>query len=71
MAEQKRVWFVYANASTDPAQIGVADESYSIPGWNRLAGPFKDDRSAWREACRLHRSGHYHSPDIAYGRVKC
>mgnify|MGYP000448171028 CR=1 FL=1 len=68
---QSRTWFVWINVSTSPATIGVADASYTVPGWTTLAGPFSDDRSAWREACRLHRGAQYHSPDIAAGRVYC
>jgi hypothetical protein len=67
----QRTWMIYANPSTQPAQIGVADESYSIPGWHRLAGPFSTDQAAWKEACRLHHLPQYHSPDIAAGRVTC
>jgi len=68
---QSRTWFVWINVSSSPATIGVADSSYNVPGWTTLAGPFADDRAAWREACRLHRGAQYHSPDIAAGRVYC
>lgn len=68
---EARTWYVYINTSTNPATIGVADQSYSVEGWSSLAGPFPDDRAAWNEACRLHREPQYHSPDIANGTVKC
>lgn len=68
---QSRTWFVWINVSSSPATIGVADASYNVPGWRTLAGPFSSDRGAWVEACRLHRGPQYHSPDIAYGRVRC
>ena len=71
MGDKQRCWYVYANTSTHPATIGVGDESYSIPGWNSLAGPFATNRLAWKEACRLHRSPQYHSPDIAAGHILC
>ncbi len=66
-----RTWYVYVTVKTSPATIGVADESYSVPDWNRLAGPFATDAEAWKEACRLHRQPQYHSPDIASGKVRC
>jgi len=68
---QGRTWYVWINVSTNPATIGVADSSYSVPGWSTLAGPFPNDRAAWVEGCRLHRSPQYNSPDIAAGRVRC
>ncbi len=68
---QGRVWYVWINVASTPATIGVADSSYSVPGWSTLAGPFPDGRAAWVEACRLHRLPQYHSPDIAAGRVRC
>jgi hypothetical protein len=68
---QSRTWYVWINVSTNPATIGVADASYNVPGWRTLAGPFSSDRSAWVEACRLHRGAQYHSPDIAGGRIFC
>ena len=68
---QGRVWYVWINVATNPATIGVADSSYSVPGWSTLAGPFPNGRAAWNEACRLHRSPQYNSPDIAAGRVRC
>ena len=68
---QGRTWYVWINVATRPATIGVADSSYNVPGWRTLAGPFGNDRAAWVEACRLHRSPQYNSPDIAGGRVRC
>jgi len=68
---QARTWFVWINVSTNPATIGVADSSYNVPGWRTLAGPFRNDRDAWREGCRLHRWPQYYSPDVAAGRVRC
>lgn len=68
---QSRTWFVWINQSTSPTTIGVADSSYNVSGWTTLAGPFPNDRAAWVEACRLHRSPQYNSPDIRAGRVRC
>ena len=68
---QTRIWYVYINQATRPATIGVADSSYTVSGWTRLAGPFYSDASAWVEGCRLHRAPQYNSPDIAAGRVHC
>jgi hypothetical protein len=68
---QSRIWYVWINTATRPATIGVADSSYNVSGWRTLAGPFRNDRAAWNEACRLHRAPQYNSPDIAAGRVRC
>jgi hypothetical protein len=68
------VLYIYANYHTRPATIGVADQYYNQPGWQRLAGPFEGanvDIQAWRVACGYHRQPSYNAPDIVQGRINC
>ena len=69
-----RVVYLYVNYNTRPATIGVADQYYNQPGWQRLVGPFEGadvDLRAWRTACGYHRQPGYNAPDIVQGNINC
>jgi hypothetical protein len=63
--------FVFSNCSGGECIIGVADASYSEPGWSMVSPPFQGHDDAWRYACDLHDQEYYRSPDIDQGRVQC
>jgi len=70
----QRIVYIYAHYGTRPATIGVADQYYNQPGWQRLAGPFQGttpDLDAWRVACGYHAQPGYNAPDIVQGRINC
>jgi hypothetical protein len=73
-AGPQRVVYIYVNYNTRPATIGVADQYYNQPGWQRMVGPFQGtnaDLRAWQSACGYHRQAAYNAPDIVQGRINC
>ncbi len=60
-------WYVFVNSSVVPAQIGVAQGSYSVPGWGVLAGPYSGCYAAWKSAIRFNKMKAYTSPTIQQG----
>ncbi|MCW8887325.1 MAG: hypothetical protein OQK12_19040 [Motiliproteus sp.] len=63
--------FIFQNCNSGRCEIGVADGTYSQPGWFIKSTPFKSHPEAWVEACRIHNSGAAYAPAIAQGTIKC
>lgn len=51
--------------------MGVADETYSEPGWEIISPAFRSHPEAWRYARNVHRQGRYKAPAIKDGTKDC
>jgi len=68
---QQTIYYIFMNSYTTPPTIGVAPANWSGQGWLKHAGPYYSSSAAWVNACNMHATNRFFSPDIANGLVSC